>query len=268
MKEIYSMLGMSKQNVSQKLLRVQHNSMIAETAVEMGMQIRKEHPVMGSRKMYWKSLHQLPIVQFPVNFKRTTYSIGKFYHPNLIEGLQINRINQVWQSDITYFEVNDRFYYLVFIIDVYSRRIIGWNADYSLWANANISALGQAIASRSESLDGLIHHSDRGSQYIDKGYSELLKSHKIRLSMCKYAWENAYCERVNGIIKNEYMKKWHIQGFNQLKQALTKAVYAYNHGRPHNNLPQRLTPVKFEERLEAGLIEAPIMKLYKHEVES
>ena len=63
-----------------------------------------------------------------------------------------------------------------------------------------------------------------------------------------------------------------IRGFfvhlNQLKQALTKAVYAYKHGRPHNNLPQRLTHVKFEERLDARLIKAPIRKLYKHEIES
>ena len=283
MKDLYSMLGMSRQNISQKLSRVQRKAMVADTAVELATQIRKDHPVMGSRKMYWKSLYQLPIgrdrceelllsrgfrVQFPRNFKRTTYSIGKLYHPNLIEGLKVDGINQVWQSDITYFEVNGKFYYLVFIVDVYSRRIVGWSADHYLWAEANIRALHQAIDSRKEKLEGMIHHSDRGSQYIDKGYSDLLKSHGIKPSMCQYAWQNAYCERVNGIIKNEYLKNWNITDFNSLKKYLNRTVNSYNNERPHQNLPNRMAPGQFEAKLTSGFIDVkPTMKLYKLDVE-
>ena len=283
MKDLYSMLGMSRQNISQKLSRVQRKAMVADTAVELATQIRKDHPVMGSRKMYWKSLYQLPIgrdrceelllsrgfrVQFPRNFKRTTYSIGKLYHPNLIEGLKVDGINQVWQSDITYFEVSGKFYYLVFIVDVYSRRIVGWSADYSLWAEANIRALRQAINSRNEKLEGMIHHSDRGSQYIDKGYSDLLKSNRIKPSMCQYAWQNAYCERVNGIIKNEYLKNRNITNFNSLKIFLNRSVNAYNSERPHQNLPNRMAPNKFEDKLKNEFIDVkPTMNLYKLDVE-
>lgn len=284
MKAFYSMLKMSRQNVSQKIIRSQRGAMIAETAIELANEIRKDHPEMGCRKMYWKNLSNLPIgrdecekvlissgfrVQFPKNYKRTTYSISKFYHPNLIEGLEINGINQVWQTDITYFEVKDRFYYLTFIEDVYSRRIVGWAVDYSLWAEANMRALRKAFKLRGQQLNGLIHHSDRGSQYIDQGYNDLLKRKEIRPSMCQYAWENSYCERLNGIIKNEYLRHWNVSNLDQLKRSLERAVYLYNNERPHGSLLQRHSPVEFEQKLKAGFFEeSPLMRIYKHGVES
>jgi transposase InsO family protein len=258
--------------------------MIEETAIDLANEIRKDHPEMGCRKMYWKNLSQLPIgrdecervlisrgfrVQFPKNYKRTTYSVSKLYHPNLIEGLEINGINQVWQTDITYFEVKDRFYYLTFIEDVYSRRIVGWAVDYSLWAEANMRALRKALKLRGHKLNGLIHHSDRGSQYIDHGYTHLLKGKEIRPSMCHYAWENSYCERLNGIIKNEYLRHWNVRSLDQLKRCVERAVYLYNNERPHWELLQRLSPAGFEEKLKANLFEErPIMRIYKHDVES
>ena len=284
MTAMYSMLGMSRQNVSQKLLRAQNKSVTSQTVVDLADQIRKDHPQMGCRKMYWKSLHQLPMgrdhcerilldrgfrVRFPMNYKRTTYSIGKLYHPNLIEGLVLNGINQVWQSDITYFEVMNKFYYIVFIQDVYSRRIVGWSVDHSLWADANIRALRKAIGLRKVKLEGLIHHSDRGSQYIDKGYTRLLKDNGIIPSMCQHGWQNAYCERVNGIIKNEYLKHWNLSSFHQLEKAVGRAVNLFNSDRPHWNLPQRLSPTIFEQKINANLLkERHLIKLYKHVVQS
>jgi transposase InsO family protein len=275
------MLAMSKQNVSQKLKRIYCQQIIEETVVDHAEQIRKQHPRMGCRKMYFKSLMPLPLgrdkcerillsrgfkVRHPINYKRTTYSIGKHYYPNLIEGLELTNLNQVWQTDITYFEVGNRFYYLVFIQDIYSRRIIGWSVNKSLWAEANIEALRQAIGYRKKSLNGLIHHSDRGSQYIDKGYTSILKANKITPSMCKHGWQNAYCERVNGIIKNEYLKHWRITSLQELTRAVDKAVYLYNHERPHWELPQRMPPVKFEQKLKNPLSVTPILKLYKQQI--
>jgi putative transposase len=86
-------------------------------------------------------------------------------------------------------------FYIVFIVDVYSRKIIAWSANDHMQAEANIECLQYAITSRNISPHNkLIHHSDRGSQYGDKNYIALLKSNQIRISMCKEAWQNAYTE--------------------------------------------------------------------------
>src|SRR5882762_8262403 len=276
---LYDMLGVSRQNVSQKLHRVSKKAIAAKAALVLASDIRKDHPRMGCRKIYWKVADQMPMgrdqwenillsngfrVQFPPNFKRTTYSIGNLYHPNLIEGLIVDGLNQVWQTDITYFEVNNKFYYLVFIEDIYSRRIVGYSVDESMWAQANLRCLRQAIDLRGpETLKGLIHHSDRGGQYIDKEYVGELRRLHIRPSMSKFAWQNAYCERLNGIIKNEYLKCWRITSLEDLTWAVDKAVHLYNNDRPHNALPGRMTPIEFEDRVTKGLFRIkPTMKLY------
>jgi len=285
MNRMYAMLGESRQNVGQRLQREAAKSKVACMVVKLAAEIRRDHPRMGCRKMYWKGLKEMAPgrdrceeillsngfrVKFPPNFKRTTYSIGKMYHPNLIEGLTVDGLNQVWQTDITYFEVKSKFYYLVFIEDVYSRRIVGWSVDYSLWAQSNLRALQQAIDARGRrKLKGLIHHSDRGGQYIDKEYTALLSAYEIKPSMCLYAWQNAYCERLNGIIKNEYLKCWRIADLGQLKQALDRAVYLYNNERPHRELSGRLSPVQFEDKLRTGLFRfKPTMRLYSKDVDT
>ena len=87
--------------------------------------------------------------------------------------------------------------------------------------------------------------------------------------MCQYAWENSYCERLNGIIKNEYLRHWNISNLDQLKRSLERAVYLYNNERPHGSLLQRHSPVEFEQKLKAGFFEErPLMRIYKHGVES
>jgi putative transposase len=282
---MYGMLGLSRQSVSQKLHRMSKKAIVANTVLDLASDIRKKHPKMGCRKMYLKIADQIPLgrdqcedillssgfrVQFPPNFRRTTYSIGKLYHPNLIEGLKVDGLNQVWQTDITYFEVDNKFYYLVFIEDIYSRRIVGWSVDHSMWAQANLRSLQQAIDLRGpETLKGLIHHSDRGGQYIDREYVHKLRNLNITPSMSKFAWQNAYCERLNGIIKNEYLKSWTISGLAQLDQAVNNAVHLYNHDRPHRGLPYNLSPIEFEDRIMKGLFRIkPTMTLYSPKVDT
>jgi transposase InsO family protein len=280
MSELYSMLGVSRQSASQKASRMIAKSAAHGLILDLASQVRKDHSVMGCRKIYWKHLQEMPLgrdqceqvllssgfrVKFQPNYRRTTYSIGSMYHPNLIEGLTLDGINQVWQTDITYFEIKEKFYYLVFIQDVYSRRIIGWSADQSMWAQANLRALEMALHYRkAEDLSGLIHHSDRGGQYIDKSYTAKLKAHHIKPSMCLNAWQNAYCERLNGIMKNEYLKNWKILDYDTLVNSTDRAVKLYNEDRPHTKLPERLCPSKFEQKLSQGLFRIkPTMKLYK-----
>jgi hypothetical protein len=106
-----------------------------------------------------------------------------------------------------------------------------------------------ALKNCSGSLTRLIHHSDRGSQYIEKGYTDLLKKNKIQISMGMKAQDNAYAERINGTIKNEYLKYWEPKNLEELQLMLRKAVNHYNNKRVHNNLPDRMSPVQFEKSL-------------------
>ena len=157
--------------------------------------------------------------------------------------------NIVWQTDITYFLVGTQYFYIVFIIDVYTRIILGYQTSDHLRAKANLAALKMAIKNSSGSLANLIHHSDRGSQYISKPYTGLLNKIGVRISMGAKAQENAYAERINGTIKNEYLKYWKPQDFKQLKYMVKKAVTHYNNKRLHDKLPGDVTPFQFEKSL-------------------
>lgn len=171
-------------------------------------------------------------------------------YDNLIEGMLLNDKNQVWQSDITYFDIENKFYYLVFIMDIYTKQILGWTASDHMKTQANLQALQQAFASQPDvDLTGLIHHSDRGSQYVDEKYRSKLQGRGIWISMGNTAVENAYVERLNGIIKNEFLKGWKITGLKQLNAQLKRAVEYYNNHRIHRNLPGKLTPNQFAWQL-------------------
>ena len=129
------------------------------------------------------------------------------------------------QSDITYFNVGGRFYYLVFIVDVYTREILGYNVGDNMRAGCNVKALKMALSKIPvEERSSMIHHSDRGSQYGSKEYIDLLKANCISISMGEIAQDNAFAERVNGTIKNEYLSLWHIPDFKTLKRRTVKAV--------------------------------------------
>ena len=256
------MLGLSKQAVHNYAKRQeQFNNQLSDLIVQVD-ELRKEHPGCGVEKMYKtlspefmgrdKFIEIFMSLGYRVkkvkNYIRTTIP-SHLRYPNLIEGMLVTRPNQVWQSDITYIYINGKFYYIVFIIDVYTREIISYNVSDNMRKESNIKALNKAIKSRDLSNQGLIHHSDRGSQYTSSEYLNILKKHNIQISMGMKAQDNAFAERVNGIIKNEYLKLWIINDFNELKTKLKKAVNHYNNKRIHNSLPDKLTPKKFKNIL-------------------
>ena len=149
-----------------------------------------------------------------------------------------------------YIHLAGRFYYLIFMIDLYSRRILGFSAANHMRAEANINCLKQSFKQRKQHrLNHLIHHSDRGSQYGSKAYTKLLTDKNIQISMGLSALENAFAERVNGTITNEYLKLWNITGLSELQKRLKQAVDHYNHKRIHNSLPDRISPSQFEDGL-------------------
>ena len=176
---------------------------------------------------------------------RTTWSNHWMHkYPNLITGVIPTASNQIWVSDITYIEtVNDGFMYLHLITDLYSRKIMGWCLSPTLHAEYTLKALEMAIRNAGCSLTGLIHHSDRGCQYCCERYVSLLKSSGMLISMTQSGdpLENAVAERVNGIIKNEWLTHENIVDGNIALKRISEIVNIYNNIRPHASL-NYLTP--------------------------
>lgn len=278
MTRVYEVAGISKQALHQHRSRRLRQVAGIDGILEKADQIRKEHPGAGCRKMAmelrFKGMGRDKIeyllldngyrVHYPRNYQRTTYAQYEHYYPNRIEGMELNDINQVIQTDITYYRVKEKWYYIVFIIDVYSRLIVGYSVSHNMEAAGNIKALKMMFKKRQGcDLSSLVHHSDRGGQFIDKEYRRLLKAKGIEMSMCKEAWENAYTERINRTIKYEYLNLLKIKDGAALERSVAKAVCHYNEKRTHSSL-SNITPMAFEKMVEKlPLIEKPKMKIYK-----
>jgi transposase InsO family protein len=231
---------------------------------EIMKQFREDHPGMSLRDAYYviqpgrigrdRFEQYLQSQGFGVSrrksFRRTTNSLGVIRFPNLIEQIRLTHVNQVWVSDITYFQIGDQFYYLTFIMDLYSRRILGYNASNTLLTQyTTIPALQMAFKVRDcDSYPGLIIHSDGGGQYYCKAFRKLTEAAKMRNSMGKTAFENPHAERINGIIKNNYLIYYAPTSLKDLKKKLSKAVRMYNEQKPHTAL-NKLNPIEFEKQI-------------------
>ena len=262
MNALYRSLNISKQAVHQQLVRMEKHKEEELQLLKLIYDIRDDHPTMGIRDMYFmlqpqhmgrdrfEEFCRMSAVksQKPSNYRRTTNSTGVVRFDNLIQNIEFNRTDQVWQSDITYYEIKHKFYYLTFILDSFSRRIIGHQASERLSTEyTTLPALKMAIKTRKgKNLKGLIFHSDGGGQYYDKEFLCLTKKANIRNSMCEYAWENGKAERINGVIKNNYLKHRSINNMNELRVELDRAVLLYNSFKPHKML-KRMTPITFEK---------------------
>ena len=251
---LYKEIGLSKQAVAQYGARQRaFDDRTAQLVLE-AEELREEHPGCGVEKMYYtlrpdfigrdRFIELMMGLGYRLkrkkNYRRTTIA-SKIYFPNLIKGMEIDRPSMVWQSDITYIPIGDRHYYAVFIIDVYTKKIVGYKVSDNMRAGANMDALNMAL---SENDAPLIHHSDRGSQYTYKGYIGLLERNGSRISMALSAQDNAFAERINRTIKEEYLDHWRPRDLGQLKRMTAKAVKNYNTKRLHNN-NGRMSPEKF-----------------------
>ncbi|MCK5468182.1 MAG: DDE-type integrase/transposase/recombinase [Cyclobacteriaceae bacterium] len=184
------------------------------------------------------------------NWHRTTDSSGVIRFDTHLINLEIREINQVWQSDITYYEVNSTFYYITFVEDAFSRKILGYQVSKRLTTEkTTLPALRMAIKQREKegvNLEGLIFHSDGGGQYYDKEFLHLTGKKELIYSMCEYAWENGKVERLNGVIKNNYLRHRNINSFKELQKEVDRSVLLYNLEKPHIKL-QRKSPIEFEK---------------------
>ena len=167
----------------------------------------------------------------------TTDSSGWFRQfPNLVKGLEIKRPNQVWVSDITYVDTLSGFVFLSLVTDAYSRRIMGWFVHDKLNTEGPLNALYRAFLQvRASEIEGTIHHSDRGVQYCSYQYNTTLGMKRMNTSMTQDGspYDNAIAERVNGILKREWLEQEVFVNIEQVRVRVEKVVALYNGQRPH-----------------------------------
>lgn len=262
MSVLYAAVGTSKQSFHQYLNRQMSFLEEASHLLVLIKQIRKDHPQMSSRQMYrlLSPVHlgrdRFEAFCFENGFKvsvkrafhRTTNSLGVTRFENLLVGYEFTRVNRVWVSDITYYRIGEKFYYLTFILDLYSRFIVGHSASETLLtAVTTIPALKMALKER-KIYTGLIIHSDGGGQYYCKEWLKLTGRHQIKNSMCESVYENAHAERINGTIKNDYLVHYSPQNYGQLLTMMGKAIMKYNYERPHQSLGN-ISPNQYEKTL-------------------
>lgn len=263
------LFGISRQGIYQRAKRDENKQEEKQQIIEMTKDFRKNHSKMSGVKVHRKLSREFRtrgikcgrdkfydilreenlLIKYRKRFVKTTQSHHWYKtYTNLIQDLDINRSEQVWASDITYIHTKSGFLYLYLITDTYSKQIMGWElADNQKTVNA-IRALKMALKNRSYLDRKLIHHSDRGFQYCNPKYTQILKDKGIDISMTtKYdPYENAVAERVNGILKMEYEIGDGFVGQKDAKREIKRAIWLYNNDRPHLSC-NYLEPVRAHE---------------------
>lgn len=248
------LLGINRQVYYRSIKRRKKKQETATQVVAMIKQIRLKMPRIGTRKLYhllYERLQELGVGRdrlFAImkanhlqivpkrQYHITTDSHHRFRkHKNLIEHLTIERPEQVWVSDITYIGTKENPMYLSLVTDAYSKHIMGYDVSNSLNASGAISALTRAVANRCYPENQLIHHSDRGLQYCCDAYQQLLNKSNIICSMTESydPYQNAIAERVNGILKHEFILGITTSDLELMDKLLEQSIYIYNHDRPH-----------------------------------
>lgn len=237
-----------------------------EQLIPLINEIRRDHPRMSARDIYLKlqpsCMGRDQFERFCMdsgyrikqlrNYRVTTNSLGVTRFPNLLKELEVTRVNQVFVSDITYYDMGPRTYYLTFIMDLFNREVVGWSASDNLRTeNTTIPALHKLVNIRGRvNLEDAILHSDGGGQYYCKEFKALTKDLEMVNSMTEETvYENPHAERLNGTIKNNYLYPYGPTNMSSLKRLLDKAVFMYNTGKPHTALG-KLTPSEFKRTID------------------
>lgn len=254
-----SWFGVTRQAYYQSKKSVQRDLIVQDVLIEKIIDIRKLHKRLGGRKLFFKL--QCFMDEHNIKMGRDAFfnllrdnnlliKQRKSYHittnskhwmrkyPNLIRDIELLGPNHVWVSDITYWKTKAGHYYISFITDAYSRKIVGYHVADTMEAVESAIALKMALKTLKTCADGLIHHSDRGSQYCSSVYVKILKRNNIAISMTENGdpLENAIAERINGIIKGEYLFDYEIKTLSKANEVLKSVVKLYNEDRPHSSI--------------------------------
>lgn len=250
------LLKISRQGYYKLLKSQEVSDQSVQTVRRLVLQKRRAMPRIGGRKLYFLLQPKFTrlgikvgrdkffdilgrehlLVKRRKNYTRTTNSYHRFRkYDNLIRQADITQAEQAWVSDITYIRTRQGFLYLSLVTDAYSKKIMGYELSDNLKTESSLRALNKAVKNRKYGTRSLLHHSDRGFQYCSPAYTQFLESQSINISMTtKYdPYENAIAERVNGILKNEFLLD---QIFYNQKHALSevkKTIAVYNNQRPH-----------------------------------
>jgi putative transposase len=254
--QLCRLFGVSRQSFYQYWKNQVLQSNEQQIVLDLVRQIRKDHPVIGTRKLYLMIKQELESHHIKMGRDklydllaetglllrkrrrrvRTTYSNHRFRkYPNLIVGLTLSRPNQVWVSDITYWRIKNKFWYISLITDAYSKKVVGYKVATNLKVIHTMDALKKAVQKVNSPIGELIHHSDRGFQYCAYEYTDLLKAKGISISMTQNGdpLENPIAERINGILKQEYLNHFPVNNIDQAEILLEQIVNRYNSERPH-----------------------------------
>ena len=211
---------------------------------------------MPGRDKFYKIVNKNGLMLKPERRRHTTNSNHNYHkYKNLIKGLVTNRPNQLWVADITYIDTDDGVAYLHLLTDAWTHEIIGWTLSDSLTASYTIDALKMGIEhAAGADLSTLTHHSDRGSQYCSNAYVDLLKSVHASISMTEdyKPTDNAIAERVNGIIKQEWLYRMkRPKDLEDARTIIRDIIDFYNNKRPHMSNGM-MTPVQKRKSYEAA----------------
>ena len=248
------LFGISRQVYYRSKKSEKNKREVATKVVCLVKKVRIRLPELGTRKLY--SLLQSELNKLGVGRDRlfsimkanhmhikpkkqyhvTTNSFHRFRkHKNLTENLELERPEQLWVADITYIGTRQNPMYLSLVTDAYSKVIVGYNVSRSLNASGATLALKGALKKRKYPNEQLIHHSDRGLQYCCDAYQEELNKNKVKCSMTeKYdPYQNAVAERINGILKQEFIRGIVTNDLELMKKLIQQSINIYNNERPH-----------------------------------
>ena len=249
-----NLFGVDRQVYYRRIKRKISMESKAIQVVSLVMDIRKSMPRLGTKKSYHLLLDELKpmkigrdklfdilranhlLIQPKRSYHITTNSHHRFRkHHNKILDLEINRPDQVWVSDITYIGKRDKPCYLSIVTDAYSKKIVGYYVANNMNTQSSVLALKMAIQQRKNKEVPLIHHSDRGLQYCANDYQNILSKNGILPSMTQNSdpYENAVAERINGILKQEFMIDKYNLDLKIMQKIVKESVGIYNELRPH-----------------------------------
>lgn len=259
MAKICGWFGVTRQAYYQYNWRTIDTSTEADLVLKEVCKIRLKHKRMGGRKLHDKLVlfmldHQIKmgrdaffnllsneglLVRKRKIKTRTTNShhwLRKY--DNLIKNKVLSTPNQLWVSDITYWKINNQFVYINLITDAYSHKIVGNSLSKTLESLATIQALEMALSDNENQLNELIHHSDRGVQYCSHKYVETLVKNGVQISMTETGdpRDNAIAERLNGILKDEYLLNYNPSNYAEALEILNESINLYNNDRQHMSI--------------------------------